>query len=139
MVKFDKRSVFMLVACGIAERDGKVLICKRPAGVPYAGCWEFPSEVVEGDETLENCLEKAFFGRLSVNLYVTRLIGAHDSVCDKNCRIFTFRTDFLGKKTLLTGYDGAKWVSVNKLRNFRLFPDTVTLVKKMENFFKISV
>ena len=135
VVKFTKWSDFMLVACGIAERDGKVLVCKRLAGHPYAGCWEFPSEVLEGDETLESCLERAFFERLSVRLGSVEPMGAQDSVCRESCRIFTFRTKFDEKKTALTGYDYAKWVRFKELRNVRLVPDNVILVKKMENFF----
>lgn len=125
----------MLVACGIAERDGKVLVCKRQAGNPYAGCWEFPSEVLEGDETLENCLERAFFERLSVRLGALELVGAQDSVCREGYRIFTFRTKLDEKKTDLTGYDGAKWVRFKELYKVRLVPDNVILVKKMEKIF----
>lgn len=129
----------MLVSCGIAEREGKFLICRRPAGQPYAGSWEFPAAELEDDATLENTLESAFFDRLTVKLNEVRPAGAFDSSCVKNCRIFAFFAFFAEKRPALTGYDGAKWVSFKKLRKFRLFPDTVTIVKKMENFCKISV
>lgn len=125
----------MLVVCGVAEREGKVLICKRQSGVPYGGCWEFPSEVLDDGEALEDCLEKTFFERLSVRLDRACPEGAFDSVCEKSCRIFTFRADFGAKIADLTGYDGAKWVSFNKLRKFRLFPDSVTIVKEIKKFF----
>ena len=125
----------MLVACGVAERDGKVLICKRPAGVPYAGCWEFPSEVLRDDEILENCLESTFFERLSVKLGALRPFMALDSVCAKSCRIFTYFAAFRERSLCLTGYDGAKWVKFNKLHRFRLFPDSVMIVKEIKKFF----
>jgi len=125
----------MLVACGVAEREGKVLICKRPSGVPYAGCWEFPSDVLEAGDSLEDCLEKTFFERLSVGLGTVVPVGAFDSVCEKGCRIFTFRADFREEKPVLAGYDAAKWVSFNKLPKFRLFPDSVMIVKGIKKFF----
>lgn len=129
----------MLVVCGVACREGKALICKRPLGVPYGGCWEFPSETLDEGDTLEDCLERTFFERLSVKLDRACPMYTFDSICDKGCRIFTFRADFGDKTTDLTGYDGAKWVSFNKLAKFRLFPDSVTIVKGIEKFFKISV
>ena len=125
----------MLVACGVAVREGRVLVCRRPSGVPYAGWWEFPSELLQGDETLEDCLEKAFFERLSVRLDAFGPVGTMDSACDKSYRIFTYLTEFNEKKLCLTGYDCAKWVNINKLRNFRLFPDCVTIVKEIKKFF----
>lgn len=129
----------MLVSCGIAEREGKFLICRRPACVPYAGYWEFPSGEVEGNETLEDSLENAFFDRLTVKLRSHRSLGAFDSQCEKNCRIFPFFAIFDEKKPALTGYDCAKWVSFKKLRKFRLFPDSVTIIRKIEKFSKVSV
>lgn len=129
----------MLVSCGIAEREGKFLICRRPACVPYAGYWEFPSGEVEGNETLEDSLENAFFDRLTVKLREARPAWAFDSSCVENCRIFAFFAIFDEKKPALTGYDCAKWVSFKKLRKFRLFPDAMTIVKKIEIFSKVSV
>ena len=96
----------MLVVCGVACREGKALICKRPLGVPYEG------------DTLEDCLERTFFERLSVKLDWACPMYTFDSICDKGYRIFTFRADFGDKTTDLTGYDGAKWVSFNKLAKF---------------------
>ena len=129
----------MLVSCGIAEREGKFLICRRPAGQPYAGSWEFPAAELEDDATLENTLESAFFDRLTVKLRSHRPLGAFDSQCETNCRIFPFFAVFDEKKPALTGYDCAKWVSFKKLRKFRLFPDSVTIIKKIEKFSKVSV
>ena len=129
----------MLVSCGIAEREGKFLICRRPAGQSYAGFWEFPAAELEDDATLENTLESAFFDRLTVKLSEVRPAGAFDSSCVENCRIFAFFALFDEKKPALTGYDCAKWVSFKKLRKFRLFPDSVTIIRKIEKFSKVSV
>ena len=107
--------------------------------MPYAGYWEFPSREVEGNETLEDSLENAFFDRLTVKLREARPAWAFDSSCVENCRIFPFFAIFDEKKPALTGYDCAKWVSFKKLRKFRLFPDAVTIVKKIEIFSKVSV
>ena len=124
----------MLVACGIAEREGKLLVCKRPSGVPYAGAWEFPSEELLEGETLENSVETAFFDRISTVLTETRPICAFDSATVPECRIFTFKVNFLDTIGSLNGYSDARWVRKEKLCRLRLHPDSVTIVKEIEIF-----
>lgn len=124
----------MLVACGIAEREGKLLVCKRPSGVPYAGAWEFPSEELAEGETLENCVKTAFFDRVSAVLAENRAIFAFDSACVPGCRLFTFKVNFFETKMSLYGYEDARWVRKEKLCRLRLHPDSVTMVKEIENF-----
>ena len=52
-----------LIAIAVVEEAGRVLIGRRPAGVPLAGLWEFPGGKVLGGETCEEaaareCLEE---------------------------------------------------------------------------------
>ena len=122
----------MLVASGIAERDGKVLICKRPGNVPFSGLWEFPSVEISGEETLEDALAGDFFERLSTNLCAVEGAFAFDSRCIRDTRYYAFFVQISGKLGPLCGYDGAKWVSLNKLRKFRLMPDCVTIIKSLQ-------
>ena len=122
----------MLVACGVAERDGKVLICKRSGSVPFSGLWEFPSAELSGGETVEDCAESAFFDRLLVNIGSARPIFAFDSRCLPGCRIFAVSVQLFCEKLELNGYDDAKWVSLNKLHKFRFLPDCVTIIKSLQ-------
>lgn len=124
----------MLVVCGIAEHGGKVLVCRRGAGVPYAGAWEFPSEELQEGETLENSVETAFFDRISAVLTETRPICAFDSSTVTGCRIFTFKVNFLDTIGSLNGYSEARWVRKDTLKRLRMHPDCVTLVKEIQNF-----
>jgi 8-oxo-dGTP diphosphatase len=122
------------VVGGIAERGGKVLVCRRGAGVPYAGAWEFPSEELQEGETLENSVETAFFDRISTVLTETRPLCTFDSACVPGCRLFTFKVNFFETKMSLNGYEDARWVRKEKLCRLRLHPDSVTMVKEIKNF-----
>ena len=68
----------MLAVCGIVKKNGRVLMCKRSAGGQFPGYWELPTECLDGDETLEDALERVFFERLTVNLRQKRPWGAVD-------------------------------------------------------------
>lgn len=122
----------MHVVCGIAEYDGKILICRRGRGGPYAGRWEFPTELAEAGETLEDCLERALFERFSMDLGRFERFCSFDSAWNANFRVHAFRLDGGGIKDPLSGYDDAKWVQLGKLKKFPLVPDTVTLVNVLQ-------
>lgn len=46
------------VAAGIIEQEGRVLICRRPAGKFFGGKWEFPGGKMRPSETPRQALER---------------------------------------------------------------------------------
>lgn len=50
------KPILLVVAAGLVDVDGRVLICQRPEGKQLAGLWEFPGGKVEPGETPEECL-----------------------------------------------------------------------------------
>jgi 8-oxo-dGTP diphosphatase len=44
------------VVCALIERDGRVLVARRPEGKALAGKWEFPGGKVESGEAPETAL-----------------------------------------------------------------------------------
>ena len=52
----SKRPIVIVAACVLLDREGAVLIAKRPAGRPLAGLWEFPGGKVEAGEKPEEAL-----------------------------------------------------------------------------------
>jgi len=46
----------IVVAAAVVERDGRILVTKRPPGVHLEGYWEFPGGKCAPGETLEQCL-----------------------------------------------------------------------------------
>lgn len=52
----SEKPIVLVAAAALVDVDGRVLICKRPAGKALAGLWEFPGGKVEKGETPEDCL-----------------------------------------------------------------------------------
>jgi 8-oxo-dGTP diphosphatase len=50
------RPLVLVAAVALIDRDGRVLLTRRPAGRPMAGLWEFPGGKVEPGETPEAAL-----------------------------------------------------------------------------------
>ena len=52
----DGARVVLVSAAALIDRDGRVLLARRPEGRPMAGLWEFPGGKVEPGETPEAAL-----------------------------------------------------------------------------------
>jgi 8-oxo-dGTP diphosphatase len=55
-----------VVAAGILERDGRILICRRRQDQPHAGKWEFPGGKVEAGESPEQALVRELGEELGI-------------------------------------------------------------------------
>lgn len=54
------------VAIAVIERCGRILVCRRPADVDHAGCWEFPGGKRERGESWRACLQREVREELGV-------------------------------------------------------------------------
>jgi 8-oxo-dGTP diphosphatase len=65
-----------VVAAALADRDGRVLLQRRPPGRAMAGLWEFPGGKVEPDERPETALARELEEELGIQVDVAHLIPA---------------------------------------------------------------
>ena len=56
------------VTAGVLERDGKILIARRPEGELLGGLWEFPGGKCEEDEILTECLQREWREELGLDI-----------------------------------------------------------------------
>ena len=59
--------VVLVVAVALVDRDGRVLIARRPQGKQMAGLWEFPGGKVQKDETPEAALIRELAEELGID------------------------------------------------------------------------
>lgn len=57
-----------VVAAALFDREGRVLMQKRPLDKHHGGLWEFPGGKVESDETPENALVREIAEELAIEL-----------------------------------------------------------------------
>jgi mutator protein MutT len=62
----------LIVTAAILERDGRMLVTKRPKGTHLEGIWEFPGGKCDPGETLAECLAREILEELGIIVVVGR-------------------------------------------------------------------
>ncbi len=62
-----------VVAAALIDRDGRVLLTKRPKNKPLAGLWEFPGGKIEDGETPETALIRELREELGIETEISCL------------------------------------------------------------------
>ena len=57
-----------VVAAALVDRDGRLLVQKRPDGLPMAGLWEFPGGKIDPGETPEQALIRELAEELGIDV-----------------------------------------------------------------------
>lgn len=119
----------MQAVCGIVRRKGRVLMCKRAAGVLFPGFWELPTEVLDENQTIEDALENAFFDRLMAIPRKIRWVGAVDFSYGEGGRLWACDVELCKNFVCLNGYDDFRWVKPQNLKRFRVLKPFMTFLK----------
>lgn len=61
----ERRTATRVVAA-VIQQGGKYLVCQRPHEKRHGGLWEFPGGKIEGEETLEQAVQRELSEELGV-------------------------------------------------------------------------
>ncbi|MBZ4681336.1 (deoxy)nucleoside triphosphate pyrophosphohydrolase [Thermodesulfobacterium sp.] len=120
------------VVAGFIEKDGKVLVVKRPTDKKRGGLWEFPGGKVEAGESLQEALKRELKEELGIEVRVGEVLEKIKYVYpDEEIELFLLSVSINGEPDLKESLE-VKWVDLKELGYLELCPaDKVLLSKKI--------
>ncbi|MCG8625745.1 MAG: (deoxy)nucleoside triphosphate pyrophosphohydrolase [Proteobacteria bacterium] len=123
----------------LIDRDGRVLIAKRPHGKPYAGLWEFPGGKLETGETPEAALIRELQEELGISTIQSCLapLGFASTRQDNQQLLLLLYAcrKWQGQPQAMTGEGSAiAWVRPNQLSAYTMPAPSKPLVALLQDW-----
>lgn len=106
------------VTAGIIEKEGRVLICKRPEGKRLAGVWEFPGGKLEAGETPEECLARELNEELGFDARVGAIFDARTETEFHEFLILYYRAEAVSGEPKALEHAEIRYVLPEELRDY---------------------
>ena len=119
------------VVAAVIERDGKILIARRPAGSHLEGLWEFPGGKPLPGETFEDALRREITEELDAEVVVGEPLDKVEwAYPDKRVRLHFFRCGLAGQPRPLEGQEIA-WVTARELSGYAFPAADSALIERL--------
>lgn len=129
--------LLLVAAVALIDRDGRVLLAKRPEGKSLAGLWEFPGGKVEQGETPESALIRELYEELGIETWQSCLAPlnfASYSYPD----FHLLMPLFICRKWngVIQGREGQAlaWVKPHKLKDYPMPPADIPLIATLRDW-----
>ena len=107
------------VAAAVFQRDGRVLIARRPSKGLLGGLWEFPGGKVEANETLPEALAREIREELGVEITVKEKLGDYrHAYTHFKVRLSAFFVSLENSEPAALEASEIRWVLPAELKNF---------------------
>ncbi|MDA1000001.1 MAG: squalene synthase HpnC [bacterium] len=118
------------VVAGIVEREGKYLVCRRPAGGHMAGFWEFPGGKIERGESPEEALVREIREELGIEVIVaSKFWETRHAYDERTVHLQFFSCRLLSGEVWNRAVAEHELVSPERLENFSFLPADAPLLK----------
>jgi 8-oxo-dGTP diphosphatase len=134
--------MLLVSAVALIDRDGRVLLAKRPEGKTMAGLWEFPGGKIEPGETPETALIRELDEELGINTNTSCLaplsFASHSYSASDNRTAFHLLMmlyvcrRWQGRPQPIEG-GALKWVRPQKLRDYPMPDADIPLIAALQD------
>lgn len=121
------------VVAAVIEREGRILIARRPAASHMGGLWEFPGGKRRPDESAAAALVREIREELDAAVAVGELLETVEwAYPEKTVRLSFFRCALRGDARAAEGQEIA-WVRPAELRDYQFPPADAGLVERLRS------
>jgi mutator protein MutT len=123
----------VVVTAAVIERDGRLLVTRRQAGVHLEGFWEFPGGKCDGAETLEACLARELREELDVEARIgEEIFTTTHAYPERAVELHFFRCELTGQPRPLLGQE-MRWVRREELQALEFPPADEELIRRLRS------
>ena len=116
------------VVAAVVERDGRLLLCKRPAHKRHGGLWEFPGGKVLPGETLGEALQRELAEELQLELVgIGEQVGRHRD--PGSPFVVYFIETSTAREPVSVEHEQTRWVAPRELDVIDLAPSDRAFVR----------
>lgn len=109
----------IVVAAGVVERDGRIMICRRKPGVHNGLKWEFPGGKLEKGESPEAALKRELMEELGIDVEVGRIRDALlHAYPDRDVLILFYGCRILSGEPRTIDCDAIAWAKPEELKGY---------------------
>ena len=127
----------IVVTAAVVERDGHVLVTRRPKGTHLEGFWEFPGGKCEPGEALEACLRRELQEELAVDATVGPEILVTSHTYPERCVELHFFSVTLGGEPAPQLRQEMLWIPRDNLSSLQFPPaddELIALLMRQQGF-----
>ncbi len=120
------------VVAGIVWKEGRILVCRRPAGGHMPGFWEFPGGKIELDEHPEEALRREIGEELGIDVHVgvLRWETCH-RYPDREVHLRFYDCEWKSGVARNLGVSRHEWAHPSSLGDFDFLPADAPLVESL--------
>jgi 8-oxo-dGTP diphosphatase len=122
----------LMVTAAIIVHEGRVLLTRRKADVPYPLLWEFPGGKVEPGEDPRDCIVREIREELAIQVSVS---GIYDVIYhrypERVVLVLAYRCLWLNGEIVNLEVTDHRWALPCDLGKFELLPADVQLAEKI--------
>ena len=121
------------VAAALIRRDGRFMICRRPAHKTRAHQWEFVGGKAESGETPEQALRRECLEEIGVEVEVGDIFAQVDHIYpDIAIHLTVFNASIKGgKEPLMLEHEGIKFITPDEIPLYEFCPADEEILKKI--------
>ncbi|ATW04272.1 (deoxy)nucleoside triphosphate pyrophosphohydrolase [Sphingorhabdus sp. YGSMI21] len=127
-------TLLFVVAAALVDRNGRILVQKRPEGKPMAGLWEFPGGKVERGETPETALVRELKEELGIDVDEADLepvAFASEALGDRHLILLLYKSRTWAGDVRNAESQDVQWLEIDVIRELPMPPADGPLVQKL--------
>lgn len=120
------------VTAAVIERDGRVLLAKRPAEGLLGGMWEFPGGKQEENEALPETLQREIIEELNAEIEVGEHIGTfHHAYTHYKVTLHAYYCRLVSEELKMNYHTDMDWVTLENMSSYPMGKLDRVIAKKL--------